>query len=76
MSAIRTADNLETVADLAAVGVWVASENMVAELKDRAYVAGHNAHVARVRAARAARRDAQIRLGRDLQARYLASRAN
>jgi len=76
MSAPQTADHIETALDLAAYGLFVASERALAEGLVRGQINRHNAGVAQVRAARAARRDAQFQLGRDLQARFLATRAN
>lgn len=75
MTERQTADNLELGLDLATYGLFIAGERAIAEGRVRREILAHNAGVAKIRAARAARRDAQLAVGRDLQARFLATRS-
>lgn len=68
------ADDIETGLEMLAVGVFVATENALAEQRLRGAILQHNARVAAVRAQRARNRAAQAELGNHLMAGWLADR--
>jgi hypothetical protein len=68
------AGNLETAVNILAIGAFVASERVAADNRVRREILQQNAGVAAGSAQRAARREAQLQLGRDLQQRFLESR--
>jgi hypothetical protein len=72
--AIHTADAMETGLNLLALGVMIAGQRVADDAHLRHEILAHNAGVARARAARVAKRQADDALGRALLLEWAADR--